>query len=97
VVPLAGLGGKWRISTDGGKFPIWSRNGRELFFLDLDSSKIMVTSYKATSDSFAPGEPRVWSEKRLLDPGIPSSYDVAPDGKRFAVALYADGRRSRSL
>ena len=32
VIPFPGPGGKWRISTAGGEFPVWSRNGRELFF-----------------------------------------------------------------
>jgi serine/threonine-protein kinase len=91
VVPFPGPGGKWRISTGGGKFPIWSRNGRDLFFLDLDSSKIMVASYKETADSFSAANPRVWSEKRVLDLGVSYSYDLAPDGNRFAAVLYADG------
>jgi hypothetical protein len=82
---------KWRISTGGGKFPVWSRNGQELFFEDFDSSKIMVASYRRIGDSFVAAKPQVWSEKRLLDLGILSSYDVAPDGRRFAVVLYADG------
>jgi hypothetical protein len=38
VVPFPGPGGKTRISMDGGKFPIWSRNRRELFFLDFASN-----------------------------------------------------------
>ena len=25
-------GGKWQISNSGGIYPVWSRNGRELFF-----------------------------------------------------------------
>jgi eukaryotic-like serine/threonine-protein kinase len=91
VVPFPGPGGKWRVSTSGGKFPVWSRNKRELFFLDLDSSKIMVTSYKETGDSFSAAKPRVWSDKRLLDLGVPYSYDIGPDGQRFAVVLLADG------
>jgi serine/threonine-protein kinase len=91
VVPFPGPGGKWRVSTGGGKFPIWSRNGRELFFMDLELNKIMVTSYKETADSFSPAKPRVWSEKRLLDLGVAYPYDLAPDGERFAVVLYADG------
>jgi Tol biopolymer transport system component/DNA-binding winged helix-turn-helix (wHTH) protein len=91
VVPFPGPGGKWRISTGGGKFPIWSRNGRELFFLGLESNKIMVTSYKETADTFSAEKPRVWSEKRLLDMGVAYPYDLAPDGKRFAAILYADG------
>jgi len=92
--PGAPPGGKWRISTGGGKFPIWSRGalgaGRELFFLDLDSNKIMVTSYKVTGDSFLAAKPHMWSDKRVLPLGPMQPYDLAPDGKRFAVVLFAD-------
>ena len=51
VVPFPGPSGKWRISTAGGKFPLRSR-AHELFFLDLYSNQIMVTSYKEIRDSF---------------------------------------------
>jgi Tol biopolymer transport system component/DNA-binding winged helix-turn-helix (wHTH) protein len=91
VVPFPGPGGKWRISTGGGKFPMWSRKGMDLFYQDLDSNKIMVTSYKDSGDSFVAAKPRAWSGKHPLDLGQLQSYDVAPDGKRFAAVLYADG------
>src|SRR5262249_16444061 len=41
VRPFPGPGGHWQISTGGGQFPMWSRNGRELFF-ENTSSQIMV-------------------------------------------------------
>jgi serine/threonine-protein kinase len=91
VVPFPGPGGRWRISITGGMFPAWSRNGRELFFQDLESGRVMVTTYKATGDSFEVTNPHVWSDTRLLDLGRFQSYDVAPDGQRSAVVLYADG------
>ena len=34
-------GGKWQISSDEGKYPMWSRSGSELFFEFLDN-RIMV-------------------------------------------------------
>jgi Tol biopolymer transport system component/DNA-binding winged helix-turn-helix (wHTH) protein len=91
VRPYPGPGGKWRISNGGGTFPIWSPNRRELFFLARPSEKMMVTSYNTVGDTFIPGEPRVWSERPLLDLGELSCCDIAPDGKRFAVVLNADG------
>ena len=33
VRPFPGPGGKWQISTGGGDYPIWSRDGHNLFFL----------------------------------------------------------------
>ena len=49
-----------------------------------------VAEYSAKGDSFTARKPRVWSETRLLDAPF-SVYDLAPDGRRFAVVLYTDG------
>jgi Tol biopolymer transport system component/DNA-binding winged helix-turn-helix (wHTH) protein len=91
VRAFPGPGGKWLISTTGGTHPVWSRNGRELYYLDFLSKRLMVVSYKVMGDSFVPGKPTLWSEKRVLDLGELYSYDVAPDGKRVAVVLFTDG------
>jgi serine/threonine-protein kinase len=92
VRPFPGPGSGWQISTAGGGYPIWSHNGRELFFRGPDL-RIMVAAYTVTGDAFVAGKPRVWSEQRLLDLGSPPvpTFDLAPDGKRFAVILYPDG------
>jgi serine/threonine-protein kinase len=94
VRPFPGPGGKWQISAGGGRFPIWSRGDlgaeRELFFLGLDGH-IRVASYIAKDNSFVAGKPRVWSSKTLLALFGVRPYDLAPDGKRFAVVLYPDG------
>ena len=57
-------GGKWQISNSGGTYPMWSRNGRELFFETLDNH-IMVAAYTVKGDSFVADKPRVWSEKQI--------------------------------
>jgi serine/threonine-protein kinase len=90
VQPFPGPGGKVPISTAGGRFPLWSSNGRELFFLGLDR-RIMVAAYTVKGDSFLPGTPRVWSQQQILlnfTGGPFQPYALAPDGKRFAVILY---------
>ena len=56
-------GGKWQVSNSGGLYPVFSRNGRELFFRTEDN-RIMVAAYTGKGDSFAADKPRVWSEKR---------------------------------
>jgi Tol biopolymer transport system component/predicted Ser/Thr protein kinase len=91
VVPFPGPGGGWLISSRG-DMPVWSRNGHELFFLE-DLRTIMVAGYTAKGDAFEFSKPRVWSQHPVLDLGSPpvGAYDVAPDGKRVAVILNADG------
>jgi serine/threonine-protein kinase len=78
-----GSGGKWQISSGGGYIPMWSRNGRELFYETLDN-RIMVADYTVSGDSFIAGKPRSWSNMQLLAPGR-THADLAPDGKRFVV------------
>lgn len=86
VQPFPGPGGKWLISTSGGRHPVWSRNGRELFYQAPDY-RIMVATYSAKGDSFAPDKPRPWAGTQILEPNAFFwNMDLAPDGKRFVVA-----------
>jgi serine/threonine-protein kinase len=89
VRPFPGPGGTWQISTGGGRFPVWSRNRRDLFFVGPDQ-RIRVVSYTAYGSTFSPGTPRPWSDVRVADLGVNASYDVALDGKRVAAILSAD-------
>jgi len=97
VQPFPGPGGKVPISNAGGGFPLWSSNGRELFFLGPDR-RIMTTDCTAKGDSFSAGTPRVWSQHQILlnvTGGPFQPYALAPDGKRFVVVLYPDGTTER--
>jgi serine/threonine-protein kinase len=76
-------GGKWQISSDGGVYAVWAKNGRELYY-EANDHRIMVLDYTVSGDSFVPGQPRRWSDKQLFTPGR-LNLDLAPDGKRFAV------------
>jgi len=82
-------GGTWQISNNGGVYPVWSRNGRELFFRTNDN-QIMVASYTAKGDSFMADKPRVWSEKKIANVGLLANYDLAPDGKRIVALMPAE-------
>ncbi len=80
--------GKWQVSNGVGRFPIWSRNGRELFYLGGDT-RIMVAGYTVKGDSFVPEKPRQWSPTPLFRPNDRTLWnlDPAPDGKRFMVVV----------
>ena len=84
-------GGKWQISNSGGAaYPMWSPNGRELFFETLDN-RIMVTTYTVKGDSFTAEKPRLWSEKKLGGrPNSSKNVDLAPDGKRIVALMPLD-------
>jgi serine/threonine-protein kinase len=96
VRPFPGPGGKWQVSTDGGTFPTWSRNRKELFYRTGDQ-RIMVATYAADGDSFRADKPRLWSEARMTPRLYPflRNFDVHPDGLRFAV-LKADEEQAET-
>jgi serine/threonine-protein kinase len=85
VRPFPGPGGKWQVSTGGGLYPMWSRNGKELFYR-TEESKIMVLTYTASGDSFHADKPQLWSPGQFTERGFGNyNFDLHPDGKRFAV------------
>jgi serine/threonine protein kinase len=84
VRPYPGPGGKWQVSNGGGKGPIWSRNGKELFYETLDG-RIMVVDYVTKGEAFEAGRPRQWSDQRILSLGGAFDADLAFDGRRFVV------------
>jgi len=83
-------GRRWLVSNGGGTMPLWSRNGRELFYRN-ENSQIMVATYTITGETFLADKPRVWSEKQLANTGLTPLFDLAPDGKRFAVLMAPEG------
>ncbi|HMC62122.1 MAG TPA: hypothetical protein VKJ01_23205, partial [Candidatus Solibacter sp.] len=80
--------GKWQVSTGGGVYPVWSPNGRELFYRDPNNANalIMVADYTAPAGgAFASAKPRVWSPRPIRGVGHSLTFAMAPDGKHFAV------------
>jgi Tol biopolymer transport system component len=79
--------GKWPVSTAGGIWPRWRRDGKELFFNALDG-KLMAVPVRGSS-TFEAGVPVA-----LFDTHNPSdpSYDVRADGQRFLISrVFAGG------
>jgi serine/threonine-protein kinase len=73
-----------RVSSAGGTEPLWSRDGRELFYRHADQ---MFAVPIVTNPSFQPGVAvRLFARDFQLDPGdnLPN-YDVAPDGRFLMV------------
>jgi hypothetical protein len=76
-------GGKRQVSTEGGAGPIWSRNGREIFYREGD--KMMALAVETTPD-FKAGTPQALFEGRYRKViGPYPNYDVTPDGQRFVM------------
>jgi hypothetical protein len=74
--------------------PIWSRNGRELFYRTEDQ-RIMVANYTARGELFLADKPRVWFGKQLANLGLTINFDLAPDGKHFLMLVSAESPEPR--
>jgi Tol biopolymer transport system component len=85
VTAFPGPGGRWQVSNGGGVQPVWSRSGKEIFFLAGDR-KLMAAPCE-TSPTFAVGAPKPLFQTLARYTGN-VAYDVAPDG-RFLVNTIA--------
>jgi Tol biopolymer transport system component len=74
-------GSKAQISIDGGNKPVWSRDGKELYFISADR-KMMAVSVKI-GDKFEAGTPKALFDTRI-GTGILNHFDVSKDG-RFLI------------
>ena len=83
VQPYPGPGGRLQISTDGGTEPVWSRNGRELFYRSGD--KMMAVEID-TRANLSAGKPKsLFQGLYQPTPVFEANYDVAPDGRFLMI------------
>ena len=82
-------GAKWQISTDGGSFPNWRGDGKEIFYMSPDQ-KLMSVEVRADSTLQA-GKPRARSSRpttstspsiRTPSPPMARSFSSSPRPKR---------------
>jgi len=82
VRPFSGSGAKHQISTDGGTEPVWSPDGRELFFRNGD--KMMVVNINPDPE-FNVSKPNLLFRGWYSTDRIAANYDISPDGQRFLM------------
>jgi Tol biopolymer transport system component len=88
VVPYPSAGGRWRVSTSGGRFPQWRADGKELFFQGANRG-IMAVSLSAGA-SFEAGTPRLLFKTALAQGFEACGWAVTRDGQRFIVNTASD-------
>ena len=95
VQAFPGPGGKWQVSTGGGVFPRWRRDGKEIFYLGADK-KLMAAEVKAGS-GFEVGTPRVLFQTQVKWSDFGRQYDVSLDGSRFLVNTLVDEGKTEAV
>jgi serine/threonine protein kinase/Tol biopolymer transport system component len=84
-------GTRQQISAAGGTQPVWSSNGRELFFRSRD--QLMAVNI-TPGTSFSAGKPVVLFSRSMPEDssgrayGFMADYDVSNDGQRFVFPKY---------
>jgi serine/threonine-protein kinase len=74
---------KFQISTEGGAWPVWNRNGRELFYRIGNEMMVVDITHQP---AFAASVPRVlFKGSYEYTWGEVPNYDVSPDGRRFLM------------
>ena len=77
--------GRWQVSSDGGIFPVWRGDGKEIFFIGYDA-QLHATETNPGRDEFAVGRTQALFAVRYVNPFF-APYDASPDGQRFLVAF----------
>jgi len=77
------LGRRQQISTGGGMRPLWSHDGRELFFGSPDGRQMFAVAVQSGTTLIA-GRPQVLFESAMFVAPGGRPYDLAPDG-RFLI------------
>jgi serine/threonine-protein kinase len=78
---------RWQVSVGGGRQPLWSRDGRELFYRNFDGALLSVPVTR--NPTFTAGRPqKILDNRSYIGRGrslAGRTYDVSPDGRRFLL------------
>ena len=78
--------GRWRVSTAGGNSPLWSPDGKELFYLVGNTEAVMAVKVE-TEPTFKFDNPETLFRGNYVGaaPADGTPYDVHPKEKRFLM------------
>jgi Tol biopolymer transport system component len=88
VQPFPPNGRKYQISTEGGLTPAWSPDGKQLFYAQQPTDRIVAVDIN-TEPMFSIGKPvPLPIERAAIIGSYPGrNFDITPDGKQFLVVM----------
>jgi serine/threonine-protein kinase len=94
--------GRWQVSVAGGREPLWSRDGRELFYVSPED--VLMGVQIETGEAWRATSPvpiltgRYLYTSPTFGPGrggsIGRSFDISPDGRRFLMMKVEAGENA---
>ena len=101
VQPFPPTGAKYQITTNGGTSPLWSPDGKKLFYLEAQTGTYrpqagtwtsslyrLISVNVRTQAGFAFSNPTPLVERMLMGDDT-RAYDITPDGKQFVAVFLA--------
>lgn len=84
--------GKWQVSVNGGTKPRWSRDGKELYYVESNALMAVPVS---TGQGLTLGQPqKLFESADLRSAYTAPNYDVAADGQRFVTVAPVEGGKT---
>lgn len=80
--------GRWQVSQNGGTFPQWRADSKELWFIGIDIS-VQASSVNTNGKEFASDPVRTMFRMNYVAP-VGNPFDVAPDGQRLIFSTYPE-------
>jgi len=84
---------RWQVSRGGGAAPVWSHDGRQMFYQGPER-RVMVVDVAVTAGAVVTSLPRRWAAWSLVEGDgqyAVRDYDPAPDGRRMLLLELAGG------
>jgi serine/threonine-protein kinase len=72
------------VSSEGGMSPMWAPNGWELFYWNIDFTKLMKVDI-SPGQNLSAGTPKLLFEFAANGSTMIRIYDITPDGRRFLI------------
>ena len=89
VTHFPGGEGRWQISQNGGTFPAWRGDSKEIYFVGLDGA-IHAASVNPKKDEFELDQVRPLFRVTYTAPSG-NAFDNAPDGQHFVITVLPQG------
>jgi eukaryotic-like serine/threonine-protein kinase len=81
VQPFPGPGGRVQVSSGGGSEPVWSRDGRRLFF--RGEGQVMAATVQTGPGFRVTARDTLFTDSYAFATNPHANFDVMPDGARF--------------
>jgi hypothetical protein len=82
LTPFPGGGPRIQVSRAGGTSPVWSRDGRQLYYLDVESA-LVATDIDGNDSNPAGSSRRLFDASPYARDVQGNAFDVTSDGQRF--------------